>query len=208
VKLTDVIWFNSSQVPHPFIAILSYAKGKKAIPRAFRHIDNEQRVTILTMIVVHLDHLDVIKHAHYQPGDTDLPTSTREEIELFSQTVFPCLLSYVAEAPMNMIIGLLGILLERVDVVFISQTRMGLAFLTMFASRAEIIRQTGLADPAELVKWNQTYNRLFTMLEDHIIELFPPQDVKTDDVYVWQFLASMAVGANMQQQQKLVTAVK
>ena len=160
------------------------------------------------MIVVHLDHLDVIKHGHYLPGEPDLPRAARDEIELFSQTVFPCLLGYVAEAPINIIIGLLGILLERVDVVFISQTKLGLAFLTMFASRAEIIRQTGQADAAELVKWNQTYNRLFTVLEDHIIDLFPPSEVKTDDVYVWQFLASMAVGASMHQQQKLVTAVK
>jgi len=29
-----------------------------------------------------------------------------------------------------------------------------------------------------------------------------------DDQYVWQFLASMAVGANMQQQQTLVATVK
>jgi len=38
---------SGSTIPHPFIAFLSYAKGKKAIPRIFRHIDQEQRVTIL-----------------------------------------------------------------------------------------------------------------------------------------------------------------
>jgi DNA topoisomerase 2-associated protein PAT1 len=52
-----------STVPHPFIAFLSFAKGQKCIPRIFRHIDQEQRVTILTMIVVHLDQLDVVTRA-------------------------------------------------------------------------------------------------------------------------------------------------
>lgn len=159
------------------------------------------------MIVVHLDVLDVVKSGIYHANETQLPSAVREEIEIFSQTVLPPLLGYVSEAPLHIVIGLLGILLERVDVVFISKTKIGLQFLTMFTSRAEIIKQLGGCDEAELASWAQTYDRLFTILEPHFIDCFPPANF-VDDVYVWQFLASMAVGATALQQQKLVAAVK
>lgn len=206
MKIMEPIDPNSSST-HPFIAILSYAKGKKAIPRIFRHIDNEQRVTILTMIVVHLDILDVVKSGIYHANETSLPTSVREEIEIFAHTVLPPLLGYVSEASLHIVIGLLGILLERVDVVFVARTKIGLAFLTMFTSRAEIIKQSGTVDQGELANWTQTYDRLFETLEPHFLECFPPANF-VDDVYVWQFLASMAVGATAVQQQRLVAAVK
>ena len=160
------------------------------------------------MIVVHLSHLDVVKHGLYHYNETQLPAPVREEIEIFSQTVLPPLLSYVSESQLHIVIGLLGILLERVDVALIAKTKIGLAFLTMFSSRAEIIKQAGGAGEEELRLWGQTYDELFARLEGTFLECFPPQSGLVDDVYVWQFLASMAVGASMGQQQRLVTAVK
>ncbi|KAF3908022.1 hypothetical protein ABW21_db0201298 [Orbilia brochopaga] len=197
-----------SSAPHPFIAILSVKKAKEAIPRVFRYIDIEQRITILTMITISLDQVDVIKDGRYPPDAVALPPETRRKIEGFSQYVLPPLLSYVAEAQLSLITGLLGILIDRVNLLLLSQTQIGLAFLTMFTSRAEIIKQAGLADDEQVLKWTQTYDRLFAILEDHLLDIFPPHGAQVDDMYVWQFLASMAVGANMQQQQKMVGAVK
>ncbi|KAK6540396.1 hypothetical protein TWF694_009195 [Orbilia ellipsospora] len=197
-----------SKAPHPFIAILSVKKAKEAIPRVFRYIDLEQRITILTMITISLDQVDVIKDGRYQVDAVALSPETRKKIEGFSQYVLPPLLSYVSEAQLSVITGLLGILIDRVNVLVLSQTQIGLAFLTMFTSRAEIIKQAGSADEMEVAKWTQMYDRLFSILEDHLLDIFPPHGVQVDDMYVWQFLASMAVGANMQQQQKMVGAVK
>lgn len=180
---------------------------KRALQRIFRHLDPEQRVTVLTMIVVHLDILDVVKHGVYLPDETQLPSAVREEIDMFAGSVLPPLMGYVYEAPLSIVVGLLGILLERVDVVAISKTKIGLAFLTMFSSRAEIIKQAGGASENELQQWQTMYDRLFDSLQGHWMECFPP-GLFVDDVYVWQFLASIAVGANMAQQQTLVGAVK
>lgn len=193
---------------HPFIAILSYSKMKRAIPRIFRHLDAEQRITILTMIVVHLDVLDVVKHGAYLPDETQLPSAHREEIDMFASSVLPPLLGYVYEAPLSIVVGLLNLFLERVDVCAVSKTKIGLAFLTMFTSRAEIIKQSGQAGEQELIDWEVVYNRLFDSLQGHWMECFPPSGKFVDDVYVWQFLASVAVGASMAQQQALVGAVK
>jgi DNA topoisomerase 2-associated protein PAT1 len=181
---------------------------KRAIPRIFRHLDPEQRVTVLTMIVVHLDVLDVVKHGIYHPGETQLLSAHREEIEVFANHVLPPLISYMYEASISIVIGLLAIVLDRVDVRAVSMTKIGLQFLTMFFSRAEILKQSGQMDDNDLLDWQVIYNRLFDTLNSHWNDCFPPNGKFVDDQYVWQFLASMAVGANMKQQQTLVASVK
>ena len=197
-----------SPVPHPFIAFFSFAKGKKSIPRIFRHIDQEQRVTILTMIVVHLDQLDVISRAQIAPGESQPPPAVREEIELFSQVVMPCLLGYVSEAPINIIIGLLGLVLDHTTALAVAKTKIGLGILTMLLSRAELVKESGNVDDEDWLQWMTLYNRLFDTLEPVLSTLFPGPVNTGDDVYIWQFLAAVGIGASPEQQQRLVLGVK
>lgn len=193
---------------HPFIAFLSFGKGKKAIRRTFRHIDQEQRLTILTILVVHLDQLDVIARAKIAPGETQPSTAVREEIELFSQLVMPSLLGYVTEAGMNVIIGLMGIVLEQTNVLMVARTKIGLGILTMFLSRAELVKESGHVDRGDWQSWTESYNRLFDLLEPILSDIFPGPVTTGDDIYIWQFLAAMGIGASPDQQQRLVIAVK
>jgi DNA topoisomerase 2-associated protein PAT1 len=195
-------------VAHPFIAFLSYPKGKKAIPRLFRQIDQEQRVTVLTMIVVNLDTLDVVRKGLLNPGETQLPAASREDIELFSQAVMPSLLGYVNEAPFNVIIGLLGLVLAQTHVQFVARTRVGLGIMTMLLSRAAIIKEAGQTDEHEWQQWIEKFNQLFDALEPGLTDIFPGTINTGDDMYVWQFLAAIGIGASQEQQQRLVIAVK
>ena len=197
-----------SSTPHPFIAYLSYAKGKKAIPRIFRQIDQEQRVTILTIIVVHLDHLDVIGRAQIQPGESQPPPAVRDEIELFSQVVMPSLLGYVSEAPMNIVTGLTGLVLGHSNLLAVSRTKVGLGILTMLLSRAELVKEGGNVSDYDWQQWSELYNRLFDTLEPMLSGIFLGPINAGDDIYVWQFLAAVGIGASPDQQQRLVLAVK
>ena len=197
-----------STVPHPFIAFLSYAKGKKAIPRVFRHLSTEQRVMMLTMIVLHLDILDVVRLGQLQPGETQLPAASREAIDLFSAAVTPSLFSYVSEAPLYNVIGLLGLILDRVNVATVARTRVGLSILTMLTSRATLVREAGSSDEAEWQQWSHFYNRLFDVLEPSLGGIFPGSVNSGEDMYVWQFLAAIGSGASPEQQQRLVIGVK
>lgn len=197
-----------STTPHPFIAFLSYPKGKKAIPRIFRHVDQEQRVTILTMIVVHLDSLDVVRLAQPPPGEAQPPLAVREAIDLFSQAVMPSLLGYVNEAPFNIIIGLLGLVIAQTHVQSIAKTRIGLGILTMLLSRAEIVKEAGQAAERDWQQWVEKFNVLFDTLEPILADIFPGSINAGDDMYVWQFLAALGIGASPEQQQRLVIAVK
>ncbi|KAJ5546514.1 hypothetical protein N7494_004099 [Penicillium frequentans] len=208
LKVMEPIVPNAT-TPHPFIAFLSYPKGKKAIPRIFRHIDQEQRVTILTMIVVHLDSLDVVRLAqHSGPGEAQLSVAVREAIDLFSLAVMPSLLGYVNEAPFNIIIGLLGLVIAQTQVIHVARTKTGLGILTMLLSRAEIVKEAGQASERDWQQWVEKFNVLFDMLEPGLAHIFPGSINSGDDMYVWQFLAAVGIGASPEQQQRLVIAVK
>ena len=53
-----------------------------------------------------------------------------------------------------------------------------------------------------------TYNGLFDALEPTLPSIFPGTVNTGEDVYVWQFLAAIGIGASPDQQQRLVMAVK
>jgi DNA topoisomerase 2-associated protein PAT1 len=207
LKVLDPI-VPGSAVVHPFIAFLSFSKGKKAIPRVFHQIDQEQRVTILTMIVVHLDQLDVIREAQLASGESQPAPHVREEIELFSQAVMPCLLGYVSEAPVNIVIGLLGLLIDHTNLITVVHTKIGLGMLTMLLSRAELVKESGSVSDQDWQQWTALYNRLFDHLEPILATLFPGPVNSGDDMYIWQFLAAVGIGASPEQQQRLVIGVK
>ena len=197
-----------SSVLHPFIAFLSYPKGKKAIPRIFRHLDEEKRLTILTMIVVHLNVLDVIRNA--QPGVSGARPAlvARDEVELFSHTVMPSLFAYVNEAPLQIVIGLLGLITSRSDMQAVLRTKVGLNILTMLLSRAELVKQSENPSDQEWDQWVSLYNRFFDVIEPILGIIFPGSVNDGQDMYVWQFLAATGIGASPDQQQRLVVAVK
>ena len=168
---------------------------------------------MLTLIVIHLDILDVIRNAYPPADNTPLPPRVKDEVELFNAAVMPSLFTYVNEAPLNMIIGLIGLVLDRVHVQSIVRTKVGVGILTMLISRAELVKQSASANPAQaedVQQWQDIYGRLFDTIEPVLPYIFPTDTsvAASDDVHVWQFLATMGVGASPDQQQRLVIGVK
>ena len=197
-----------STIPHPFIALLSYPKGKKVIPRVFRLLNAEQRVTMVTMIVLHLDILDVIHLGQIQPGESQLPIAAREAIELFNQAVMPSLIAFFTEASLDIVIGMVGLIIERINVSNLARTKIGLGLLTLLLSRAELVKQGGKVSDQEWELWSKFYDRFFDVLEPGLPNIFPGSVNSGEDMYVWQFLAALGINASPEQQQRLVIAVK
>lgn len=127
---------------HPFIALLSYSKGKKAMPRIFRQLTHEQRTTVLTLIVVNLDNLDVVRNAQATSGTMQLNAAMRENVELFSVAVMSTLFNFLNELELDLVAGVLGLVCTR-NVDVIAKSRIGASMLTMILSRAEIIKHSG-----------------------------------------------------------------
>ncbi|KAK2608655.1 DNA topoisomerase 2-associated protein pat1 [Conoideocrella luteorostrata] len=212
---TDKLWNEvkvhepiGATVPHPFIAFLSCAKGKRAIPRIFPHLTLQQRTIVLTMIIYHLDQLDVVQGAAVTSGETDLNSRMRENIELFISTVMPSLMQYLNETGLDIVDGVLNLIATKLDVNLVARTRIGVSMLTLILSRAVLLKQTGAGNPEQWEKWDQTFEILFTKLEPSLPYIFPGSVNAGIDVYVWQLLAAMGVSASHDQQTRLVLAVK
>ncbi|KAL7942632.1 topoisomerase II-associated protein PAT1 [Trichoderma barbatum] len=195
-------------VPHPFIAFLSCAKGKKAIPRIFPHLSFEQRTTIMTMIVYHLDQLDVVNGAAVTDDETVLNARMRENIDLFLSTVMPSLMQYFNDTGLDIVDGVLNLIATNLNVDHIAKTRVGVSMLTLILSRAVLLKQTGGGATEQWEKWDQTYEIFFSRLEMSLPYMFPGSINTGSDVYVWQLLAALGVSASNDQQTRLVLAVK
>ncbi|KAI2606701.1 topoisomerase II-associated protein PAT1 [Hypoxylon sp. NC1633] len=194
---------------HPFIAFLSYPKGKKAIPRVFEHLTPEQRTTILTIIIVHLDQLDVVRGAQVQTGEPiSLNAAARESIELFIVTVMPSLLKLLSESELHIVTGVLGLITQNLNVDLVARTRIGVSMLTMILSRAELAKQAGQANEQSWQQWVVTFHQFFNALEPTLPNIFPGTVMSGEDIYVWQFLAAIGIGASQEEHQRLVLAVK
>ncbi|KAI1381955.1 topoisomerase II-associated protein PAT1 [Hypoxylon crocopeplum] len=194
---------------HPFIAFLSYPKGKKAIPRVFEHLTSEQRTTILTLIVVYLDQLDVVRGAQVNTGEPiSLNSATRESIELFSVAVMPSLLKLLSESELHIVTGVLGLITQNLNVDHVARTRIGVSMLTMILSRAELAKQVGQANEQSWQQWIATFRQFFNALEPTLPNIFPGTVMSGEDIYVWQFLAAIGIGASEEEHRRLVLAVK
>ncbi|KXT14248.1 hypothetical protein AC579_6711 [Pseudocercospora musae] len=207
-SLKIMVDHNNPATVHPFIHNISHSKGKKIIPRIFRHLDDQQRLTMLTLIVIHLDVLDVIRDAYPPADNSPLPARVKEEVELFNNTIIPPLSTYVGEAPLNIIIGLLGLVLDRTQVQHVIRTKIGNLILTILIARAELLKQSPSGD--DFSQWEDMYARLFDTLEPVLPYIFPTDTniAASDDVHVWHYLAVMGAGATPDQQQRLVLGVK
>jgi len=185
--------------PHPFISLLTPAKGKRILPRLSRHIHPSRMLTLLTLLVACFCQLDVVKYAHLLdlPEDSHLHTQSRspssnsdanppdrDEVERQTQaflgSVLQSILPVVAKAELRLIAGLMGLLLDRSDAVMIAQTRPGIAILTLFMSRVEIIKQgmngipeTDILMPEDAEQWQLMFDHLFQLLAPHFLLLFP-----------------------------------
>jgi DNA topoisomerase 2-associated protein PAT1 len=214
------------------IVILSVPKGKKLIPRIVRQLGNEQNLELLHVVLAHFSKLDVSRNVIY-PGTmvADVPEAQQqpfvsfEDVELFFSVTMPSLLTLIAESSLQVVNQLLHV----VDHTIV-HSKPGMAFLTMLLSRGEILKQgggalQGLQPPSaeELDTFKERYQSLFQSLQGRYLSIFPslyylvPINPNTpmiqivlgvDDMYVWQFLAALAVGASMDQQHILVTEVR
>lgn len=174
--------------PHPFVSLLSSAKGKRFLPRALRHLTPEQTLTALTMVVASFESLDVVKNGPLLDDLSDDPSKVESrrdaerQSETFATTIVPSMMQMASTAPMRIVSGMLALFVERNDPVKVAQTRPGVAFLTIFLSRAESLRQQQPSEiPAdELEQFKQIFGLLFSRLtaQGKLVTLFPSTRTK------------------------------
>ncbi|KAH9812614.1 topoisomerase II-associated protein PAT1 [Melampsora americana] len=184
--------------PHPFVSFISIAKGKRLLPRIIRLFTREQALQVLTLLVATFETLDVIQDAHILdlPNDSLLAGSNvanrrsrpdmEAETDLFMNTVVAPMMAVINELPLELIAGLVSLIIERNDFMRVARSKPGIAFLTLFLSRAEILKNipspalgnsppksTTFPTEEALINWQTVFERLFNRLSQDFSSLFP-----------------------------------
>lgn len=111
--------------PHPFISLLTPTKGKKILPRLTRHLSSQRMLTLLTLLVACFSQLDVVHQAPRldYTKDTQERSDVERQTQAFLGSVMQSILPVVSVANLRLVTGLLGLLLDRSNVVAVAQTR-------------------------------------------------------------------------------------
>ncbi|KAJ3841338.1 topoisomerase II-associated protein PAT1 [Lentinula raphanica] len=218
-----------TSTPHPFISLLSAAKGKKILPRVTRHFDQHRMNTLLTLLIACFSQLDVISQAALLDTLEDTPerADVERQTQAFLSSVLQSILPIIVKGNLRLVCGLVGLLMHGQDTVAIAKSRPGLALLTLFLTRVEVIKQ-GEVDEIptheDFAQWQLMFDHLFQLLTPEFPLLFPstrmaahlPRDqphvnipgIDSLDQPVWQFLAALALQASSTQHQILVSSLR
>lgn len=107
----------------------------------------------MTMIIYHLDQLDVVKGAAVSDDEIVLNARMRENIDLFMSTVMPSLMQFFNNTGLDIVDGVLNLIATNLNVDTIAKTRVGVSMLTLILSRAVLLKQNGDGTPEQWEKW-------------------------------------------------------
>ncbi|KAJ2380828.1 DNA topoisomerase 2-associated protein pat1 [Coemansia sp. RSA 2603] len=224
----------SNTYPHPLVRFLSFSKGKRIIPRLVHHLSIDQILALTTTIIANFETLDVCRFGSfsYSASGSLVAIQQREETDLFLHAVMPPTLAFLAETSLQIVNGLFALFMERNNIAWVARTRPALAFLTVLLGRSATLKQAGAhaygvqPDAQEVYQSSELYNHLFNSLRGNLISVFPPLSTSTsspamgqaispvssvspmEDLHAWQFLATLAIGASVEQQHALVSEVR
>lgn len=113
--------------PHPFVSLMTPAKGKKILPRIARHLSSQQMLTLICLIVACFSQFDVVKNAPVLDLQQDTPErrEVNRQTQLFLSTVLQSILPVIATANLRLIGGMLGLLMEHCDMLVVVGSRVG-----------------------------------------------------------------------------------
>ncbi|KAJ2705353.1 DNA topoisomerase 2-associated protein pat1 [Coemansia sp. IMI 203386] len=218
----------SNTYPHPLARFLSFSKGKRIIPRLVHHLSIDQVLALTTTIIANFETLDVCRFGSFSysvASGSMVAARQKEETDLFLHAVMPPTLTFLSETSLQIVNGLFALFMERNNIAWVARTRPALAFLTVLLGRSNTLKQPGAhaygvpVDSQEVYQSSELYSHLFNSLRGNFASIFPPSSSVSspsprnsvsplEDLHAWQFLASLAIGASVEQQHTLVSEVR
>lgn len=115
--------------PHPFISILGPLKGKKLFPRVLRHLGASQVLTVFTLLLACFAQVDVVWDAPPPlPPWTKDQAAREKDTDAFLSNVIPTFLRVLDQCELRMVAGMVGLVVQRCNVVQIARTRVCFRF--------------------------------------------------------------------------------
>lgn len=225
LHLNDVIKTSTNEVVDPFISILSFDKMMKLFGRMFHFLTADQKIELLSQLFLNLQNIDVImkgSYKNYENSNYETPDEIIKKIDLFQMTILKCLVLYLSEANFSYVLTWLNTLVSNKSILFLTTTKIGLSLITVLISRLELVKQefSKSLNAQELSQWQYVYDQLFQCLEGRLTSCFPPyishdenrkvtnKESKSDDSYVWQFLASLSLAGMLNHQRIIIDEIR
>jgi DNA topoisomerase 2-associated protein PAT1 len=184
-----------SSLPNPKLLsqILTFSKGRSLISRIMRFLPQAQKALLLRSLLLSF-------HSHPPPQ-----SSTINTLNEYCNIVVYSFIPVIANASLCFLIQLI----QSVGNLFsLANSKPGLILLTLLISRAEIIKQQNLED---VFFWTEElFPQIFSTFEHKFLSIFPDYSKASDfdDLYVWQFLSAIIVGAEIEQKKKLIVELR
>jgi hypothetical protein len=201
-EATSLEYLKLTRTLDPIVGALNYHKGLVIMQRVLELLDPVQNIGFFSVLFKRLESLQVC--------NIILGKET-EKVEEFMNSIFPTLTNLFAESNFKTITGLMRIILERHNLIWLATSRVGLVIMTMILSHAEMLKHSTspLNTTQDLDLWSEIYNFIFISFQDQFAQVFKNLVEPEDEVYIWQFLAAMAVGASgIDHQRILVTELR
>lgn len=95
------------------------------LPRISRHLSAERMQILLTLLVACFGQLDVVNNARLLDSleDSPLRQDVERQTQAFLGSVLQSILPQVAKASLRFVSGMLGLLLDRSDIVAVTQSK-------------------------------------------------------------------------------------
>ena len=183
--------------PNPLITSLRFKKGLNIICRALALVEQKQCLGFFSLLLNRLECLEVCNISLGEKNQT---------VDYFLETLYPILSEVVSESSLSVISALVQIILERHNLLWVAKSRIGLELLTLFLSKAELLKSAENVNEKELQAWGEVFDFIFKSYESQFTDLFAKNIEPADEEYIWQFLSALAVGASGIEQQRILVS--
>lgn len=97
-----------------------------------RHLSSQRMLTLLTLLVACFSQLDVVKQAPILDSVHELRerADIERQTQAFLASVLQSILPVVSVANLRLVTGLLGLLLDRTNIVAVAQTRVSISLFS------------------------------------------------------------------------------
>ncbi|PVV02820.1 hypothetical protein BB560_002720, partial [Smittium megazygosporum] len=228
----------SSEFPHPFVKILSLNKGVRIIPRVVHHLLPDQVLAMLTTLVANYESLDACKLDHTGLDiSSSKQESVSLFMTCVIPSIMACIsevplkiingllalfidrnsITWVIRSKPGMV--LLTLLLTRAEELKAQALSLNPNLAQSGAIDPSTIAHNNAADQHTLLRYSELYSMIISALKPQLPSLVPQLsstlvlnqftlNMANEDSYIWQFLASLAVAANFEQQHTLVSLLR
>lgn len=202
--------------PKSIAQLLSSGKGRKCIPRIVQYLPPVQLKLLMQSVLMSLTTL---------MATTTDPVALLSELDEYATLAVYPFVPLLSSVDLSYCMECLQKVLDEDQVSQISRSKPGLLFLTLLISRAQIIKQQQETLDEKATEWTSKlfpvffdkYNGAFAALfpPTHIIPSIVnsksssiPQAIPVEDLYVWQFMAAVAMASTIDQQRVLVSELR